>query len=108
MEDFITILEFIAMIFAGMATALPLISKVIKTADELRRSRNWSKMLGIVLDLMEEAEGLMIDGADRKAWVMGGVERLADSVEYDIDMEEVSTLIDNLCEMSKKVNSKEE
>lgn len=108
MENFITILEFLAAIAAGMATALPLIGKLTRTIDELRRSRNWSRLLGIVTDLMEDAEKLMDSGADRKAFVLAGVETLANSADYDIDIDEVSALIDRLCEMSKNVNAMEE
>lgn len=105
MDYAITILEFVVAIIAGVATAAPLIVKVIKTADELRRSRNWGKLVSIVTDLMEDAEALALEGADKKAWVMGGVESLADAVDFDIDMDEVAELIDRLCTMSKKVNS---
>lgn len=108
MDNFIIILEFLAAIAAGVATALPLIGKLVKTIDELRRSRNWARLLGIVTDLMEDAEKLMDSGADRKSFVLAGVETLADNADYDIDIEEVSALIDRLCEMSKKVNATEE
>lgn len=104
MEVIFNILEVIAMIAAGVATALPLISKLIKVTDELRRSRNWSKLLGLVTDLMSEAEEMAASGADKKQFVLAGVETLADSIDHDIDMEALSNLIDNLCEMSKKVN----
>lgn len=107
MDDFIIILEFIAAIAAGVATALPLIGKLLKTVDELRRSRNWGNLLGIVTDLMAEAENQLNAGADKKAFVLSGVEVLANSVDYEIDMDELSELIDSLCEMSKKVNVKE-
>lgn len=107
MENFITILEFLAAIAAGVATALPLISKLLKTVDELRRSRNWGNLLGIVTDLMAEAENQLNAGTDKKAFVLAGVETLASSVDYEIDMDELSELIDSLCEMSKKVNFKE-
>ncbi len=105
MEYVITILEFVAAIITGALTAIPLIVKVIQTADELRRSRNWGKLVGIIADLMEDAEALALDGADKKAWVMGGVESLADAVDFDIDMAEVENLIERLCAMSKKVNA---
>ena len=44
------------------------------------------------------------DGATRKEWVMAMVKGAADTINYDIDSEEVSQLIDNLCDMTKKVN----
>ena len=104
MENIITILEFLAAIVAGVATAIPLIIKLIKYVEELRRSRNWGKLLGVVLNLMEDAEVLISKGADKKAWVMAGVENLANEIDYDIDEAQLSELIDQLCEMSKKIH----
>lgn len=104
MENIITILEFIAAIVAGVATAIPLIIKLIKYVEELHRSKNWGKLLGVVLNLMEDAEVLISKGADKKAWVMAGVENLADEIDYDIDEAQLSELIDELCAMSKKLN----
>ena len=57
-----------------------------------------------VLNLMEDAEELISKGADKKAWVMAGVANLADEIDYDIDEAQLSELIDQLCEMSKKIN----
>jgi hypothetical protein len=54
---------------------------------------------------MAEAEEKFKDGADKKAWVMGMVEASAAQINYPIDMEAVSILIEQLCDMSKKVNS---
>lgn len=104
MENIITILEFLAAIVAGIATSIPLIIKLIRYVEELRRSRNWGKLLGVVFNLMEDAEVLIAKGADKKAWVMAGVENLADEIDYDIDEAQLSDLIDQLCELSKKVN----
>lgn len=104
MENIITILEFLAAIVAGVATSIPLIIKLIKYVEEVRRSRNWGKLLGAVLNLMEDAEELISKGADKKAWVMAGVANLADEIDYDIDEAQLSELIDQLCEMSKKIN----
>ena len=43
-------------------------------------------------------------GADRKEWVMAMVKASADTVNYDLDMDKISDLIDSLCDMSKIVN----
>ena len=59
----------------------------------------------MVTKYMEEAETLFDNGADKKAWVMGMVQASANLVNYDIDMEVVSEMIDSLCAMSKKVNA---
>lgn len=105
MEIFLEILKIIGVIATGVATAIPLIIKLTQTFEELKRSRNWSKLVGIVLNLMQDAEDLYADGASKKEWVLKGVESVADGINYDIDMEKLSGLIDELCAMSKRVNA---
>ena len=56
---------------------------------------------------MEEAEKKFATGAEKKEWVMGMVESTAATINYPVDMEVVSALIDQLCSMSKVVNGKE-
>ena len=96
--------ELIAAILAGMATAIPLVYKLVQYVQQNIYERNWSKLIAVILDLMEDAEGMFDEGAIRKEWVMEGVMSLAAFVEYDINEEELSSLIDRLCEMSKRVN----
>ena len=105
MQTFIELLKYIGIIATGIGTAVPLIIKLVQTFDELRRSRNWSKLVSIVVNLMQDAEDLYSDGASKKEWVMMGVLNLADTADYEIDMGAVSKLIDELAAMSKKVNS---
>lgn len=102
--DFYDILNLLAMIFAGIATAIPLVAKLIKLVHQIALERNWGKALGLVMGLMEDAEELALSGADKKAWVMQGFRSLANLVEYDIDDETLGALIDQLAAMSKKVN----
>lgn len=99
--------KYIVAILSGIATAIPLVVKLVKVVEDSVRERNWSKLLGLVMNLMESAETMFDEGTTRKAWVMQYVEAMSDSVDYDIDMEVVSELIDSLCAMSKQVNSPE-
>lgn len=46
-----------------------------------------------------------VKGADRKEWVLAMVRASADTVKYEINMDEISALIDSLCDMSKVVNN---
>lgn len=89
---------------AGIATAIPLIAKLVHYIKEAIREKNWGKMLRLVIRLMEEAEVNFDNGADRKDWVMKAIDALSDTIDYDIDMEVVSSMIDCLCAMSKIVN----
>ena len=61
----------------------------------------------MVMDLMKTAEGMFEKGADRKEWVLAMIKGSADSINYDIDIEAISQLIDSLCDMSKVVNNSE-
>lgn len=98
------VVRLIVCILAGMATAIPLISKLVKYIQEATREKNWGKMLRLVISLMEEAEINFDNGADRKEWVMKAIEALSDTIDYDIDYEVVSNMIDSLCSMAKIVN----
>ena len=99
--------DLIVAILAGMATAIPLIYKLVQYVQKNIHERNWGKLIAVVLDLMEDAETMFGSGAERKEWVVEGVMSLASFVEYEIDEEELRALIDRLCDMSKKVNAPE-
>ena len=106
--DFNDILQLLAVVCAGIATALPLVARVTRLVQELAQARNWGKAIGLVIGLMEDAEELTLSGADKKAWVMQGFKSMAEIVDYDIDDEALGNLIDQLAAMSKKVNVKGE
>jgi hypothetical protein len=62
----------------------------------------------LVLDLVQKAEEKFDNGADRKEWVLSMVQASADSINYDVNIDLVGELIDNLCTMSKSVNAPKE
>ena len=82
-------LQLAVSVLAGLATAIPLAIKV----------------LDMVMKYMATAEEKFDNGADRKEWVLAMVKASSETVNYDIDMERISKLIDDLCKMSKKVNA---
>lgn len=94
-------------IVSGLATAIPLVIKLVEYVQKATKEKNWNKMLDLVIDLMEEAETKFAEGADRKEWVLAMVKASADSINYDVDIEAVSVMIDSLCDMSKVVNATE-
>lgn len=97
-------MKYVVAILTGLATAIPLVIKLVEYVQKAVKEKNWNKLLDLVMSLMEEAEKKFDDGATRKEWVMAMVKSSADSINYDIDMEAVSELIESLCEMSKIVN----
>lgn len=103
--DLTEILKLILAIIAGIATAIPLIVKLVAYVKACAKEKNWSKMLNLVMILMGEAEGMFADGAEKKAWVLQRLQLLSSTLDYDVDIDAVSKMIDALCEMSKNVNA---
>lgn len=94
-------------IFSGLATAIPLIVALVKYVQKAIKEKNWSTVLNLVIKYMEEAEKQYESGAEKKQYVLAMIKASANEINYDIDMEAVSKLIDDLCSMSKKVNAPE-
>ena len=101
-------LDVILSIVAGLAAAIPLVVKLVQYVTAAVKEKNWNKLLDLVMNLMEEAEIKFADGATRKEWVMAMVQASADSINYNVDMEAISELIDSLCDLTKAVNAPEE
>lgn len=90
---------------AGLAAAIPLVVELVKYVQKAIREKNWSKVLDMVMNLMQTAETKFETGAERKEWVLAMVKASADTIDYDIDMDAISDLIDSLYNMSKVVNA---
>lgn len=103
--DITTIINLAVAIVSGIATCIPLMIQLAKTVKAAVQEKNWGNLVSMVTDLIVTAEGMYDDGATRKEWVVGMVKASADSINYDIDENVVSNLIDNLCAMSKNVNT---
>ena len=97
--------EILINVLSGLAVAIPLVIELVKYVKKAIKEKNWNKLLALVMKLMAEAEDKFDNGASRKEWVLGMVEASADIIDYDIDLKEVSELIDSLCAMSKVVNA---
>lgn len=98
----------IVSIFSGIAAVIPVLYKLIVTLREFHKEKNWSALVSIVSQYMVEAEKLYKYGSDKKAYVMAAIESSGKLINYNIDMEVVSELIDSLCGLSKKINVKTE
>lgn len=98
-------LQLIVSVLAGLVTAIPLAVELVKYVQKAVKEKNWGKVLDMVMKYMETAEEKFDNGADRKEWVLAMVKASSETVNYDIDMERISKLIDDLCKMSKRVNA---
>ena len=92
-------------LIAGLATAIPLIISLVKYVSKAIKEKNWTNLITLVTKLMAEAENKFETGAERKDWVLGMVKASAATINYDVDIDAVATLIDNLCDLTKKVNT---
>ena len=97
----------IVSILSGLAVAIPLVCKLVEYVKKAIEEKNWGQLVTLIMGYMEEAEKKFATGAERKDWVMGMAESTASTINYPIDMEVVSALIDQLCSMSKIVNGNE-
>lgn len=100
------VVNIIVSILTGIATAIPLIVQLVKYVKQAVQEKNWNQLVAMVMKLMEEAEKKFETGADRKEWVMTMIKASSDSINYPVDMDAISELIDSLCDMSKIVNGK--
>lgn len=100
-------INYIVSILSGLAIAIPLIVKLVEYVEKAIKEKNWNKLLDLIINLMQEAEEKFDNGATRKEWVLAMVKSSADSINYNIDLDEVGNLIDSLCDMSKIVNKAE-
>ena len=100
--------EILISILSGLVATIPLVIKLVEWVKKAIEEKNWNQLINLIMNLMAEAEVKFDNGADRKAWVMGAVEAAAKTINYPVDLEQVSNLIDTLCELSKKVNAPKE
>jgi hypothetical protein len=96
--------EILISIASGLIALIPLVIKLVEYVEKAAKEKNWTSLLKLVTRLVEEAEGKFDNGEERKQWVLMAVKASADTLNYDINMDQVSELIDSLCELSKKVN----
>ncbi len=88
-----------------IATIITLIVTLVRYVQKAIKEKNWGKLLKDIVKYMEEAEDKFDNGADRKEWVLAMVRISAETINYNINIDEVSKLIDDLCAMSKVVNA---
>ncbi len=99
------IISVVVAILTGLAACIPLAAKLVQYVKQATQERNWGPLLGLVVDLMEEAEVKFADGATRKEWVLAMVQTSAEYVSYPMDTDALSDMIDALCDLTNVVNA---
>jgi hypothetical protein len=102
MEGYINL---IIAILSGLVTAIPLVVQLVKYVKAAIQEKNWSKVMQLVLNLMTEAEKNYATGAERKEYVMDSIESIKDVLEYEVDMDAISAMIDAIVAASKTINT---
>ncbi len=93
-------------ILTGVATCVPLVIKLVQVIKESVKSKNWTALMQLVLKLMTEAEANFSSGEEKKAYVMDSIDAIKDTLNYDVDMDAVSAMIDSIIVASKQINVK--
>jgi hypothetical protein len=97
-------LQIIVQILTTLVTLVPMVYALIKYVVLATKEKNWNKLLSLLLKLCAEAETQFSEGADKKKWVMSMTKSALASINYEIDDETLSALIDSLIELTTKVN----
>ena len=98
-------IDFAIAILSGLSAAIPLIIQLVKYVKQSIKERNWAQVLDKVIVVMETAETKFKEGAERKEWVLAMLKASADSINYDINYDAISEMIDSLCDMSNVLNA---
>ena len=99
------IISLVVALLTGLATCIPLAIKLVQYVQKAAQEKNWGNLLGLLIDLMEEAEAMFDEGATRKEWVMAMAQTSAEYIAYPLDTTALSNLIDELVAMTKNVNA---
>lgn len=106
--DAMATLQIVLSIVSGIATAIPLMIKLVSTINTAAKEKNWNQLMKMTLDYMAQAESNIASGADRKQWVISMVRASASTIDYpmtDTDVQKIESLIDTMCTASKTINA---
>ena len=88
-----------------LVVIIPLVAELVKYVKKAGKEKNWTDLMTLVISLMKQAEDMFEHGADKKMWVMSMMSASAKTLNYDVDLDQVSVWIDALCDMSKIINA---
>ena len=92
-------------ILSGIAVCVPLVIKLVQYIQAAIKEKNWSSLMQLVLKIMTEAEKLYTTGAERKAYVMATIKAMETTLNYDVDENVISEMIDAIVLASKTINA---
>lgn len=104
MNQFNFWIQAIISILSGIAVVVPLVIKLIQFVQANVKEKNWNQMLKLVMNLMAEAEEKFTKGSEKKEWVLDELRAMTNTLNYDIEWDVVSDMIDKICDLSKELN----
>mgnify|MGYP006872984848 CR=1 FL=1 len=104
MEQFNFWIQALISILSGIAILVPLIVKLVQYVQANAKEKNWSSLMVLVMNLMAQAEQMFDKGSDKKEWVVNELKAVANTLNYEIDWDVVSEMIDKICDVSKEIN----
>lgn len=100
------IIDIIVSILVGLATAIPAVYYLVLFVRKAIREKNWTVLMEITMKLMAQAEQNYKTGAERKEWVMSEIKALQPTLNFELDEEAISALIDSICDAARAINKK--
>lgn len=98
-------IELVIAVLSGLVATIPLAVQLVKYVKAAIQEKNWSKVMKLVLNLMTEAEKVYATGAERKQYVISSIESIKDTLNYQVDMDQISQMIDAIVAASKTINA---
>lgn len=100
------IIAIVVNVILAVGIATPLVIALVKYVRQSIQEKNWNNLVKLVLELISTAEEKFETGAERKEWVISMVRVAENQINFDIDEEMLGNLIDDLVDLTKKVNIK--
>lgn len=104
MENVTFWIQSLISLLSGLLVLIPLVVKLIQYVRLATKEKNWPNLLSLIMSLMSEAEKEFETGSERKEFVMSEVEAMSTVLNYDIDLDVVSEMIDAICKAAKNIN----
>ena len=91
-------------IISGLVACIPLVIKLIDVTKKNVKEKNWTAVMQLVLKLMAEAEQNYATGAERKEYVLDSIKAVQSTLNYEVDLDAIGTMIDSIAKASKTIN----
>ena len=104
--DISLIISLAVALLGAIAVIVTMYRKLKKALGDLIKEGGWKKLFPIILNAIAEAEATGKTGAEKKEIVMAAVDSFASQMGIQYEVENLSKLIDEIVEISSKINIK--